>query len=437
MRTTILSLLFLAITPFSGYSQQIKINGQGSAPYTSVTGKPEPEAVAQATELAVKDAIERALANESDSLRQQFNNRAKGVLKVADYESKNILSNIVCRPDNDKSKKIISEILSGNLDLAILRDVLNGMQGGESQVNRSKSKIAIFFTVRETMQASVDAGSFSVSQQDNTKKQAQAKSQEQSNLNAANNTTSAATTSGTYAAKDASNQQAEGTLQASENGVKKDETTLNQQKGSASNSSESTDNRTKNSAVIKKSDTSVDEKSAIQKDGSVSQTVDKKADALQFKLDAAARESFGASVLGRFTDKGFKKVTDGSMFESAALLDEAFGGGNVVPAKVYKTLIAEVQSAKPSLRFLVIGTLDFSFPVKDDMTGMQKISATVTGKVYEISEGEIELVAALAPITKSASAQTQQDAKKRVLEMLPEFAVDEILTKMKNNTSEL
>ncbi|MEI6349719.1 MAG: hypothetical protein WCP06_01275 [Verrucomicrobiota bacterium] len=436
MRKLILSLLLLAITSLTGYSQQIKINGQGAALYIA-TGNPEPDAVIQSKEQAVKDAIGRALANESDSLRQQFNNRAAGLLKIADYESRHVLGNLEYRFDTNSPKKIVTAFVSGNLDLAILRDVLNGLQGGEAQVNRSKSKIAIFFTVRETTQASVDAGSFSYSNQGETNKQTQANSQAQSNGSATNSNKSAATTSGTYNSKDASNQQAEGTLHASESGVAKDETTLTQQKGGGSNSKDALSNETRRESTSERKDVLSDEQSATNQKGSVATTLDKKADSLRYKLDATARESFGASVLGRFTDKGFKRVTDGGMFESASLLDEAFGAGNVVPAKVYKSLIAEVQSTKPSLKFLVVGTLDFSFPVKDDLTGMQKISATVTGKVYEMSEGEIELVAALAPITKSASAMTQQDAKKRVLESLPEFAVDEILTKMRNNIGEL
>jgi hypothetical protein len=157
-----------------------------------------------------------------------------------------------------------------------------------------------------------------------------------------------------------------------------------------------------------------------------------KADKLKFELDAPMREAFGAGLLDRASSKGFKRIVDGATLETSADLDAAFGEGNVIPAKIYKKVAAEVHE-KPKIKNIIIGTLDFSAAGKDQVTGQTKVLATVSGKVYAFDEdGELEIVAALKPISKAGKAASEQDARKSAVDLLTEEAMDEIITKLNN-----
>jgi len=115
------------------------------------------------------------------------------------------------------------------------------------------------------------------------------------------------------------------------------------------------------------------------------------------------------------------------------VLDTQFGTGDAVPPAVWRQLTGEVRTAEPTVQYVIVGTLDFSIPTNDPISGMQKVTGTVAGKIYQLGgAGLPRLVAALAPVTNSGVAPTQQDAKKRVLAALGPMAADEILTKLKN-----
>lgn len=161
-----------------------------------------------------------------------------------------------------------------------------------------------------------------------------------------------------------------------------------------------------------------------------------RADVQKFALDGPASESFGSGLTGQFTEKGFKQIVDGAMFETSRMLGEAFGSGNVVPAKVWKAVVQEVRENEPSVKYVIVGTIDFSMPQTDDITGGTLINATVMGKVYQLGQSGLpRQIAGLQPITQKGVAPNQQDAKKRVLAALASLAADEIITKLKNNSA--
>lgn len=164
-------------------------------------------------------------------------------------------------------------------------------------------------------------------------------------------------------------------------------------------------------------------------ESSASRTV--KSDVLQYALDGPAREEFGSALYDRFASKGFENIVDGAFFEAASVLDDAFGKGDVVPAAVWRKVVAGLREEEPGVGYMIVGTLDCGTPRKDSMTGMWVVEATVTGKVYKLGAKTPRLVAALSPQTMMGKAADQLQAKKRAVTGICPLAADEILAKLK------
>jgi hypothetical protein len=152
-----------------------------------------------------------------------------------------------------------------------------------------------------------------------------------------------------------------------------------------------------------------------------------------YELDGPMREHLAAGLLDRASSKGFNRIVDGATLESSADLDAAYGAGNVVPAKIYKKIANEVKERSAKIKNIVIGTLDFSAPGKDEVTGQVKILASLSGKVFGFDEdGELEIVVSLKPISKYGMAGSKENARKACVDLLSEEAMDEIITKLNN-----
>ena len=351
----------------------ISISGQGTASYTNLFGKPDKSVENQAKAKAVNDAINRALENQPEALRQQFKSAGSNI-PLDDYFSKKLVTEIsTILVNDDKGEKTITVRFEGKLDIAGLRDALNAMPKGENQapaVNRSSDKVAVFFTVRQTTGV--------VIHNPNVKKE------------------------GSRSSSDASNSEAQGDVSATDSGVSKTETSLKQKKTQTKENS--------------------------------SGSVTLKSNTLLYELDAPSREIFGNGLAARFLNKGVKKVKNGKMFKSSQDLDNAYGSGNVVEADVWEKVVAEVRQKDPTVKYLIVGTLDFSASTIDSITGQYLYNGPVAGDVYELAgEGIPDSISALAPMEAKESAPTEQDARKRVVAKLAELAADEIITTLRNN----
>ena len=96
-------------------------------------------------------------------------------------------------------------------------------------------------------------------------------------------------------------------------------------------------------------------------------------------------------------------------------------------------IATEVRERSAKIKNIIIGTLDFSAAGKDAVTGQVKVLASLSGKVYAFDEdGELEIVAALKPISRSGMAASEEDARKSGVDLLSEEAIDEIITKLNN-----
>ena len=351
----------------------ISISGQGTAPYTNLFGKPDKTVEDLAKSNAITDAINRALENQTETLRQQFKGSGQSI-KLEDYFSKKLITELSTTLINDdKVEKTLTVRFEGKLDITALRDVLNAAtdENVVSTVNRSDASVVVFFTVRE---------STGVTKHDEEVKK-----------------------EGGVNSSVASNSEAEGDLTVTDTGTSKSESSLKQKKQQVKESS--------------------------------SGSVKLKTDKIDYELDQNSKEAFGEGLKARFISKGIKEIIDGAMFDCAEVLDEAYGSGGSPKSKDFKAITENILTEEPDVQFFIIGSLDFSYPTNDPVTGMPTYNGTITGKVYKMREpGKMPTyVSGLAPLESKQSASTQQDAKKRVVAQLAELAADEIISQLRAN----
>jgi hypothetical protein len=361
----------------------IFVQGKASAAYDNLFGKPDQKFVEQAKQAAVIDAISRALENQPEGLRSHFKSAASKLSPQVLMDRSIITERrndprINQKRENDgkrnpffdifTTERNVDVVFTGSLDITALRDFLNSIPKEElqNQAQLSDALVAVFFTVRETSGMTI--------------------------FDAERKTDSAAATT------DAMNKESEGGVEESENGVSQSETSIRQ------------------------------EKSQIKTTASGSTTI--RTDKAQYTLDDISKELFGDGLKARFTSKGINEIFDGAMFESAEQLDEVYGAGESIRSKNWKAVTEDIANEEPSIQYLIVGTMDFSYPTDDPVTGMPMYSGTVSGKVYKLREpGKMPTtVGGLAPLEAKFSAPTQQDAKKRVVAKLSELAADEIIS---------
>ena len=351
----------------------ISISGQGTAPYTNLFGKPEKAVEDLAKVNAITDAINRALENQTESLRQQFKSAGQSI-KLEDYFSKKLITELSTTLINDdKVEKTLTVRFEGKLDITALRDALNAVPAEDivDSVKRSDASVVVFFSVRESTGVTIH--------DDEVKKE------------------------GGVNSSVASNSEAEGDLTVTDTGTSKSESSLKQKKQQVKESS--------------------------------SGSVKIKTDKIDYELDQNSKEAFGEGLKARFISKGIKEIIDGAMFDCAEVLDEAYGSGGSPKSKDFKAITENILTEEPDVQFFIIGSLDFSYPTNDPVTGMPTYNGTITGKVYKMREpGKMPTyVSGLAPLESKQSASTQQDAKKRVVAQLAELAADEIISQLRAN----
>jgi hypothetical protein len=365
-----LALLFasaLCLANHAFAAEPIFIQGKGTAPYDNLFGKPDQKFIEQAKANAVFNAILQGIQNQPEGLRSHFKSAASN-LSIKDYIDKFIILETANKFEVISKEREVVVLYTGQMDLTSLRDYLNAVPQTalKNQAQLSDALVAVFFTVRETSGMTI--------------------------FDAERKTDSAAATT------DAMNKESEGGVEESENGVSQSETSIRQ------------------------------EKSQLKTTASGSTTI--RTDKAQYTLDDISKELFGDGLKARFTSKGINEIFDGAMFESAEQLDEVYGAGDSIRSKHWKAVTEDISNEEPSIQYLIVGTLDFSYPTEDPVTGMPTYSGTVSGKVYKLREpGKMPTtVGGLAPLEAKISAPTQQDAKKRVVAKLGELAADEIIS---------
>ncbi len=364
-----LFLLFSLLFAFhASAAAPIPIKGQGTAANPAIIGGASRDVKWMARQDAARNAIESELSKGSEALRQQFR-QLGDKFNIEDFEKKRIVKERLKTVfEEDKREKTVTAFFSGTLDVSALRDEMNALAASGGATTEGAAPMAL----------SKDKVALFFTARVNA---------------AAEIFDDAVTRTG----KAQSNKEAEASQKATDDGVATSETTLRQSK--------------------------------VTKSGSTIVRRDKQI----YELDGTMREHLAAGLLDRASSKGFNRIVDGATMESSTDLDAAFGGGNAIPPKIYKKIATEVRERSAKIKNIIIGTLDFSAPGKDAVTGQVKILASLSGKVYAFDEdGELEIVAALKPLSKSGMAASEEDARKSGVDLLSEEAIDEIITKLNN-----
>jgi hypothetical protein len=149
------------------------------------------------------------------------------------------------------------------------------------------------------------------------------------------------------------------------------------------------------------------------------------------------KNHFGTGLMTQFASKGFDGVIDGaSEYEAAVELDMDFNKTGKPTPKTWRKLIQEIKELSPDVEMIVVGHIDFSAATEDPVTGMRKVETTMFGEVYKIdadpkSSSKV-FIAGLANKNRSATANIEEDAKKRALEAMAPLAADEIISQLNN-----
>lgn len=345
-----------------------RISGRGEAPYTNPIGKPGKEVEAAARKEAIYNAVDRALEGQSDALREQFKKFGK-TLTAEEYEAKGIVTESrKAVAIADPKARKVTVLFEGTLDLQALRDKMNATSATEGGTDVKLSKVAAM--VFFTVRETTENFVFDDKLVKATKRLDTVEGDKSLAVSEGDNSVSA--------------------------------------QGSASR--------------LRETKISVESGKA------------KRTDKQKFALDIPSKRGFSSGMKAVFTAKGFRKVKDGAFLDSSAAIDEAYGAIGDLPAKVLRQAAKEAKEDSPNLKYLVIGTVDFSIPTFDKVSGQHAYTARISGDVYEYDDGggNPESFAALEPIQRMEKADTQQDAKNRVLRGLSADTANDIITKLRN-----
>lgn len=146
------TLIIMALTYGVG-GQVVDVKGVGDAKTADAKGiqLPAGQAAKQAISNAAVNAIDEVLQQQSDNLRQQFqervvsdNGRREEVLKM--------ISNIKVETVPDSMQNLVRANIVGKIDLNELKDYLNKQDKLQSVIKRTNLEMAVFFTVRRSTQ---------------------------------------------------------------------------------------------------------------------------------------------------------------------------------------------------------------------------------------------------------------------------------------------
>jgi hypothetical protein len=174
-------------------------------------------------------------------------------------------------------------------------------------------------------------------------------------------------------------------------------------------------------------------KKVVKSTASIESGTAQRVDKQKFELEPQSRDAFGNGLSAVLTAKGFKKVKQGRDLDVSTAVDQGFGSGEGLSPAVRRQLHKEVRQQWANVKYLILGTLDFSMPTIDPVTGQHAYVGRIGGEVFAYDEdGDSEMVAALEPVQSKAFATTQQDAKARCIQRMSEEAANEIITKLRN-----
>jgi hypothetical protein len=153
-------VILLALAGFAPITAQvIDVRGIGDSKTVTEDGKPlaKGEAAKTAARRAAVNAIDRALKNQSDNIRQQFAERVVGDAEREGQVQK-IINDIKLEIIPIPEQKTVRATIAGKFDLNEFNDLLNSLTVQQSTVKRSALELAVFFTVRSSIEVARGGG---------------------------------------------------------------------------------------------------------------------------------------------------------------------------------------------------------------------------------------------------------------------------------------
>ena len=149
----------------------------------------------------------------------------------------------------------------------------------------------------------------------------------------------------------------------------------------------------------------------------------------------SSSESFNSAFLEGFTSKDLpidpieleteKNVNLEAVKEDFAIFEE-------IQAPNLQKLLAEAKSA--GFKYISIGTLDVSIPVKDEYLGVLRVGVRVNAKVYDLSGRRIRTMLALQPILVNGFDGDEIRAQSKAVREAASRASKEFLTQLSSKS---
>jgi hypothetical protein len=165
---------------------------------------------------------------------------------------------------------------------------------------------------------------------------------------------------------------------------------------------------------------------------SVESGTSERADKQKFELDSVSRDAFGTSLSEILTAKGFKKVRQGGELDVSTAIDEQYGAGRSLAPATLRQVNKEIKERWPTVQYYVYGTIDYTIPAKDDVTGLWSVQGRVLAKVCAFDEdGEVDSLANIN-LAKQGFGKSQQEAKGMCTKLVAEESANDLITKLRN-----
>lgn len=166
----------------------------------------------------------------------------------------------------------------------------------------------------------------------------------------------------------------------------------------------------------------------VESGGSTTQ----KADKIAWTVTNAAE--INTAMTGVFSNAGYEVVeaeyaegeSNGQL--SVARVRKDFSTGNDLSADVLRSTVAGVRNA--SIPLLAIGTLDIGIRDTDPVTGLVRVSVTVTGKVMDVTGRFPKTISSVGPVQFAGLGNTETVARNNALTQASEKAAQTMVDEL-------
>jgi len=366
MKTLTATFISFMLIATCAYGQQVDVKGSAVVNYRD---KLTPDVRNQAIEKARLKAVESYFAQRGEAETEMFDKNIESISKnIERFTSDPVILN----DQDDAASKRFSVVVRVQLNVARLRNEIKSSSSVSAASLGGKSKIVFVFVGREVSSVQVF--------DDRVVKQSVSASSRD--------------------AKDATSKQGKESEKIGSSSV-------------ATSASKTTT-----------AQSSAEVSSRTETGGSTTKKVD------QVSRVVFETNDLNVSIKSSFSQAGFD-VRDADFVLSAKLLatiNKEFTTGNKLAPDSLKSVASELrQNAIP---YFVIATLDVGRPDTDAATGLPRVTVSVTGETYDLSDWPPKTVGAVPPFQVVGVGPDPDQAKKQALKKASSDASRELISRM-------